>query len=162
MFNIDFSLNNGLGKPAISVYYSGCDIPVKCNECHNPELWNKTNSKVEYKELHRLIKGYSEHRYSDNLTIAFLGGDPLAVYNRDSVMETSRKLKEDFPDAELILYSWRLPEQIEENWVKDFDFGVLGQFDIDKFRKDYLPASTNQIIYNFKTKETMAPIRLNA
>ena len=161
MFNIDFSLSNGLGKPAISVYYSGCDIPVKCKECHNPELWKKTSPQVEYKELHRLIKGYNEYGYSDELTIAFLGGDPLAPYNRASVMETASKLKEDFPSAELIIYSWRLPDQIEEEWIKDFNFGVLGQFDIGEYKKNYLPASTNQIIYNFKTKETLAPIKLN-
>lgn len=161
MYSIDFSLNNGLGKPSISVYYSGCDIPVKCKACHNSELWAKQASQVDYSELYRLVKNYRDFNYSSDLIVSFVGGDPLAVYNRDSVMSVSSRLKKDFPGIELVIYSWRRPEEIEEDWVKDIDFGVLGQFDIGELREKYLPASSNQIIYNFKSKEVMDPIKLN-
>lgn len=160
MYNVDFSLTNGLGKPSVSIYYSGCDIPVKCKECHNPELWQKSLPQVSYDELYRLIKGYVDFGYSDKLIISFLGGDPLAPFNRNSVMETSEKIKSDFPEAELIIYSWRMPSEIKKEWVKYFDYGVLGKFDIKKYKKGYLPASTNQIIYDFKKNETLNAIKL--
>ena len=160
MYNVDFSLTNGLGKPAVSIYYSGCDIPVKCKDCHNPELWQPSKPKVGNDELYRLIRDYYQFDYSDQLRIAFLGGDPLASYNRESVVEVAAQLKKDFPDAELIIYSWRLPEEIEDEWVENFDLGVLGQFEIGEYKENYLPASTNQIIYDFRTKEIMQPIKL--
>lgn len=160
MYSVDFSLTNGLGKPSVSIYYSGCDIPVKCKECHNPELWRNSPSQLNYEELHRLIKSYADFGYSDELIISFLGGDPLAPFNRDSVMEVSKKIKQDFPEAKLIIYSWRLPQEIEDEWIENFDFGVLGKFDIGEYREGYLPASTNQIIYDFKNKEIIKPIKL--
>ena len=161
MYSIDFSLTNGLGKPAISIYYSGCDIPVKCKECHNPELWKKEYPQVGYKELHRLVNGYNEFNDHNELLVSFMGGDPLAEYNRKSTIEISRKLKEDFPGIQLIIYSWRRPDEIAYEWIEHFDFGVLGQFDIGEFKKGYLPSSSNQIIYDFKTKEILEPIKLN-
>jgi len=161
VYNIDFSLTNGLGKPAISIYYSGCDIPVKCKDCHNPELWNKSNVNINYKELHRLVSEYKNFNKSAELIVSFMGGDPLAEYNRESTMEVSRRLKEDFPEVVLIVYSWRTPKEIEKEWIEHFDFGVLGQFDIGVLNKGYLPASSNQIIYNFKTNTTLESIKLN-
>lgn len=159
IYSIDFSLINGLGKPSVSIYFSGCDIPVKCKECHNPELWGKQEDRVGYDELHRLVE--SSQSFSKELSISFLGGDPLTPYNREAVQEIARKLKEDFPEAKLILYSWRLPEQIEYDWIKDFNYGVLGQFDIGELIKGYLPASSNQIIYDFKTGKTLSPVKIN-
>ena len=39
---IQNSINSdGLWYPSISIYYSGCDKPVKCLDCHNPELQQK-------------------------------------------------------------------------------------------------------------------------
>ena len=35
---IDYSLKNGLGHPAISLYLTGFDNPVKCYGCHNYDL----------------------------------------------------------------------------------------------------------------------------
>lgn len=158
MYNVDFSLTNGLGKPSVSIYFSGCDIPTKCKDCHNPELWSEQESKVDYDELYNLVQ--SSQSFSRELRVSFIGGDPLTPNNRIKVKEIAEKLKEDFPGIILILYSWRLPKQIEDNWIKDFDYGVLGQFDINSFQDGYLPASANQIIYNFKTKEVENPIKI--
>lgn len=159
MYSIDFSLINGLGKPSVSIYFSGCDIPVKCRECHNPELWRQQDSQVGYEELKRLVK--SSQSFSKELIVSFLGGDPLASYNREEVQEISSQLKRDFPEVKLVIYSWRLPNQIEDEWVSDFDYGVLGQFDIGEFKEGYLPASTNQIVYDFKTREMLSPIKIS-
>lgn len=160
MYAIDFSLTNGLGKPAISVYYSGCDIPVKCKECHNSELWQKQKTKVSDEEFFRLVNNYKNFNHSKELIITFLGGDPLAPYNRDSVIEVSRKLKELYPEVKIVVYSWRTPDEIEESWTEFFDYGVLGKFDIGIYVENRLPASTNQFIYDFKTKQKLPPIKL--
>lgn len=159
MYNIDFSLINGLGKPSISIYFSGCDIPVKCKECHNPELWKHQDNQVDYDELYRLVK--SSKSFAKELIISFLGGDPLAPYNRELTQEISCRLKQDFPGVILVMYSWRLPNQMEDEWIKYFDYGVLGQFDIGEFKEGFLPASTNQIIYDFKTGTTLDSIKIN-
>lgn len=160
MYSIDFSLTNGLGKPSISVYYSGCDIPVKCKGCHNEELWLNKKSLLGYEELLKKVNWYKNFNYKKELIVTFLGGDPLAPYNRNSVMEVSRKLKEDFPEIQLILYSWRNPDEIDKEWVKHFDYGVLGKFDIDNYNENYLPGSSNQIIYDFKTENVLKSIKL--
>lgn len=161
MYYIDFSLTNGLGKPAISIYYSGCDIPRKCNDCHNAELWKKQANNLTYDEVYKKVKWYQDFQKSDKLRVSFLGGEPLASYNVDSVMNISKKLKEDFSDIELIVYSWRKPVQIKDEWVENFDYGVLGQFDIGEYQENLLPASSNQIIYDFKTGEVLDPVKLN-
>lgn len=160
MYYIDFSLTNGLGKPAISIYYSGCDIPKKCKDCHNPELWSKQDSKLTYEELYNKVKWYNNFHNKEELRVSFVGGEPLANFNVQSVMDTSRKLKNDFPNIELILYSWRKPDEIKSEWIEYFDYGVLGQFDNGKFQENYLPASSNQIIYDFKTGEVLDPVKL--
>lgn len=160
MYSVDLSLTNGLGKPSVSIYYSGCDIPVKCKECHNFELWAKQDTKIKYEELLRIIKEFNTFNYSNELIVSFLGGEPLAEYNRNSVIEVSKKLKEDFPEVKIIIYSWRLPEDIKDEWVENIDLGVLGQFDIGELRADYLPASSNQIIYDFNSKEVLPAIKL--
>jgi len=159
LYYVDFSLTNGLSKPSISIYYSGCDIPTKCKDCHNPELWKKQKEALTYEEIYKKVKWYKDFQ-KEKLRVSFLGGEPLASYNVDSVIEISKRLKEDFSNIELILYSWRKPELIEEEWVKYFDYGVLGEFKMDSLQEGFLPASKNQIIYDFKNKEALPPIKL--
>lgn len=160
MYSIDLSLTNGLGKPAISIYYSGCDIPVKCKECHNPELWNKQKSRIGYPELLRVISSYNSFNFSKQLRIAFLGGEPFSKDNRESVISTAKQLKDDFKDCQIIVYSWRKPDEIEKAWVENIDIGVLGQFDIGEFKEGYLPASSNQVIYDFNSQRELESIKL--
>lgn len=161
MYYVDFSLTNGLGKPAISIYYSGCDIPNKCIDCHNSELWQKQESKLTYDEIYKKVKWYQGFQKSQAIRVSFLGGEPLASYNVKSVIDVSQRLRADFPDIELIIYSWRKPWEIEKEWIEHFDYGVLGQFDIGEYQENLLPASTNQIIYDFKTGEVLDPVKLN-
>lgn len=158
--SIDYSLTNGLGGPAISIYYSGCDVPVKCEGCHNKELWTKQNERIEYKALYKQVLWYNEFNPKSKLTVAFLGGDPLAEYNRRSFMEVTRKLKRDFSDIEIILYSWRLTDDIDKEWVKNVDYGVLGKFEKEKFRENFLPGSSNQVLYDFKNNKELPAIYL--
>lgn len=158
MYSIDFSLNNGLGKPSVSIYFSGCDIPNKCPNCHNPELWLPQENQVDYDELYKIIK--KTQSFTKDLTVSFLGGEPLASYNRELVKKISGKLKKDFPEIKLILYSWRSIDEIEESWITNFDYGVLGKFKIDQLQEGYLPASSNQVIYNFKTKKIIKAVKI--
>lgn len=160
MYSVDLSLTNGLGKPAVSIYYSGCDIPVKCKGCHNYELWAKQDTKIEYEELYRIIDEFNTFHYSDELIVSFLGGEPFAEYNRNSLMKTAKKVKEDFPGVKTVVYSWRTVDKIDPEWVKNIDLGVLGQFDEGELVEDYLPASTNQIIYDFNEEVELPAIKL--
>lgn len=160
MYSVDFSLTNGLGRPSVSIYYSGCDIPNKCEECHNEELWFNQEALLSYRDVFNKVDWYRNFNYDKSLIVSFLGGDPLAPYNRESVISVSKKLKEDFPGIKLIIYSWRKPEEIEDDWVRYFDYGVLGKFDNSQYQEGYLPASNNQVIYDFKAGVTLDPIKL--
>ena len=73
---IDFSLKNGLGHPSLSLYLPGCDIPIKCHNCHNQELHSGNGSIVQEipnitMKLTELIDNYS--LFSDKLYITILG-----------------------------------------------------------------------------------------
>lgn len=164
MYTIDYSLNNGIGNDhptgALSIYYSGCDIPVKCKECHNPELWAPQDPRMTYKEVKHRLEQLKRLGVDKDPQIAFVGGDPMAPYNRESTIEVAAQLKKDFPDTKLVLYSWRTLEELEEQWTVSFDYGVLGQFDIGEFRQGWLPASSNQYIWDFKKQEQLKPIKL--
>lgn len=164
MYTIDYSLNNGIGDGhptgALSIYYSGCDIPVKCRDCHNPELWASQDPRITYNEVKERLEQLIRLGVDKNPQVAFLGGDPMAPYNRDSVIDVARKLKTDFPDVKLILYSWRTVEELLPEWTVSFDYGVLGQFDIGEFKEGWMPASSNQYIWNFNARKKMPAIKL--
>lgn len=163
---IDYSLKNGLGHPAISIYLTGCDNPIKCEDCHNWEL--QEQSKNDYNiseikhELDKEIQGYLQ--FHNDLYIVILGGEPLAEYNKDIVLEISQYLKQKYKDATIVIYSWRTIEQINkeklELYIKHIDYGVLGSYNKDLYVSDTLPSSINQYIYDFKNNKKLEPIKL--
>ena len=101
----------------------------------------------------------------NKMSIVFLGGEPLAEWNRQSVLEISKHFKEKYKDKiENILYSWRYIEDIKnenlKKYVKFIDYGVLGSFDNDKKVIDCIPASTNQYIYDFYNNKKIKSIKI--
>ncbi len=163
---IDYSLKNGLGHPAISIYLTGCDNPVKCNECHNWEL--QEQSKYGYNinkiknETDKEIQNYLQ--FHNKLYVAILGGEPLAKYNKDITLELSKHIKQKYKYATIILYSWRTIEQINnenlESYIQYIDYGVLGAYNKNLYIPNTLPSSTNQYIYDFKHNKKLESIKL--
>ena len=83
--------NNGYGF-GTTIYLSGC--PRRCRGCFNQAGWKRkagtefTEENYEYLE-HCLERGYIQR-------LSFSGGDPLAPWNREGVLEICARVKEKF------------------------------------------------------------------
>lgn len=159
---VDNINSDGLYKPCLSIYFNGCDKPVKCKNCQNPELQKPF---VGYSNtLEGLINELNQQiilfmQYHKQLRIAFVGGEPLSDYNIKAVLEVSKFIKQNYKNSITIIYSWRMIEDIfqeqKQEFLKYIDYGVLGEFIQDSFEKDTIPASKNQYIYSFKEHKKM-------
>ncbi len=161
---IDYSLKNGLGKPAVSLYLRGCDLPIKCEDCHNYELqdeveeyFNSEDVRLLWKELNEYILAYLS--FHSELRVAILGGEPLTKKNRHVTVLISQKIKEKYPNSKIILYSWRSANQAKE-YANYIDYGVLGVYCKSLYVPDTLPSSSNQYIYDFKNNIKLEPVKL--
>jgi anaerobic ribonucleoside-triphosphate reductase activating protein len=161
---LDFSLINGLGQPSVDIYLTGCDKPVKCPSCHNQELW-EVQEKPSLNEFIEKIEAVYEDasNFFPDLRISFLGGEPLAEYNREYLYEITKYLKGMYPNLEIVLYTWRTLEDINAQELTKYTqfctYGILGSFEIDKRVENMIPASTNQKIYSFSLKRYLEPIK---
>lgn len=153
MFYMDYSLVNGLGKGAVSIYFSGCDKEIKCKNCHNPELWEKQPEKT--RENYENVLYYIENvkKLNKNAAVAFLGGEPLAEFNRNELKRLLLIIRQHFPDTDLIVYTWRELEDIPREFIPLADFWVTGEFLEHLYEEGRIPASTNQRIYDTKNKK---------
>lgn len=154
---IFFSTNDHPKLLGISIYFQGCDRSPKCLLCHNKETWEPYRGfKYDLEDLIQILKDkitYALESY-DKIAVVYLGGEPLAPYNRDSVFQISKELKEEFSEKIVnTLYSWRTLEEIEfqnlENYIVYMDELVLGPYDhaqrnVDEKGNVLFPASKNQ------------------
>lgn len=157
--------NDGLWHPSISIYFSGCDKPIKCKNCHNPELQQKeigykTTSEKLIVDIERILNNWLE--IFPKISICYLGGEPLATWNREAVLLVSKYFKEKYKDKICnIIYSWRYLEHINllKQYVSYIDYGVLGEFEEKNKDINYIPSSTNQYIYDFKNNKIINSIK---
>lgn len=162
-YYFDYSLNNGLGHPAISLYLTGCDKPTKCIGCHNKELQEESKDYCDTEELkfkinEKILKGFN---FSKKMYVVFLGGEPLTEYNRNITYDISKYVKEKYPQVTTVVYSWRTKELLKNirNYLSYMDYGVLGEFKDELYVEGTLPSSSNQYIYDFKEEKVLKPIR---
>lgn len=159
-YAIDYNLKNGLGHPAISLYLTGCDKPVKCKGCHNWEMQERSGQGYNIEdiksELDNLINNFSY--FHKELYISIVGGEPLAEYNLPITIEVAKYIK-DKHNSKIVLYSWRDLDQIGE--VSQYlDYAVLGGYDEAKHQDNVLPSSSNQVIWDFKNNKELEHIKL--
>jgi len=152
---------DGLGLPSISIYYGGCDKKALtgyfCKGCQNVELQDNPDIPDYYnEELYNYIIQFLDdwHDISDKVAISFIGGEPLAKYNRESVLFISKKLKENYDFVETVLYTWRTKEDISKQNINKYlefiDKTVCGEYKEELKNDNYLLGSVNQYIYDFK------------
>ena len=154
-YHIETGINSdGVNHPSVSVYFHGCDKPVKCKGCHNSQLWEFDEIPIDEKKLYKQIKTQIKKikDFYPKVAVCFLGGEPLSPQYRSFVYYLSHMFSND-DNVITILYSWRTLENInnDEELVKvtsEVDYGILGEFDENCLVDDF-PASSNQIIYDF-------------
>lgn len=160
----DYNLKNGLGHPAISLYLTGCDKLVKCKGCHNQEM--QESSKEDYNigdmilELDQLLFKFIQ--FHDKIYVAILGGEPLAPYNQEITLAISKHVKENYPDAIIVLYTWRgLGSNSPYSMFLEYvDYAVCGGYYSELHQENIIPSSSNQFIYDFANNEIIKPIKL--
>lgn len=85
----------------VTLFVSGCNH--HCKNCQNPETWNP-NSGIPFDE-NALNEIYDELKldYIDGLTLS--GGDPMNESNLNDIYTLVSKIKEDFPDKTIWIYT---------------------------------------------------------
>ncbi len=104
---IDCDVANGPGL-RVSLFVSGCTH--HCPGCFNEVAWDKAYGKPWTPEdTQRLLK-MLDRPYIQGLTL--LGGEPMELYNQDSVWDIIKAVREKFPDKDIWLYSGYTFEQL--------------------------------------------------
>ena len=107
------------------IFVSGC--PLDCPFCFNQLLRDKSVGHEYSAEDEKEIFSYLSNPECSGLTI--VGGEPLAPYNRDGVLELCKKVKERFPDRTIWVYtgfSWDLVKKLPV--MKYVDVLVAGAY----------------------------------
>lgn len=135
---------NGTGI-RVCLWVSGC--PHHCKGCQNPESWDKNTGYEFTEETYNKIKNELSKEYCDGIT--FTGGDPLAPYNRDKVLEIAKRVKKDFPNKNIWCYTGYFLNDVKDlEGMEYVDTLVDGEF--IKEQRDITLAfrgSKNQNIY---------------
>lgn len=98
---------NGLGF-RLSLWCSGCSR--RCKGCFNPEAQDPNFGK-EFDEVarHKVMKELANEHCSG---LSLLGGEPLYIRNRETMIELCREVKQKFPEKDIWLWSGFLFEDI--------------------------------------------------
>lgn len=103
------SVSNGLGVRTV-LWVSGCDI--HCKNCHNQQTWD-FNSGIPFTEetMQEILYDLSKP-YIKGLTLS--GGHPLDTHNIPEVYKIVKRVKSEFPNKDIWLYTGYTWEQIIE------------------------------------------------
>lgn len=139
-----FEVVNGKGI-GVSLWVTGC--PFHCKGCHNKELqdslygtwWNEEAETRFFKYVNR-----------DGINrVTFIGGEPLAKYNRYTVLELAKKCRE--LGKEVWIYTGYELSEIDFDITGCFDVLVDGRYiELLNMGCENAPfrGSTNQVIYH--------------
>lgn len=164
---MDVSNGEGVG---ISLFVQGCHF--HCRGCFNPETWDFNGGKEWTKEIEDKFIELAGKPYIKRISI--LGGEPLADENVETVFSIIKRLRNNYPDKKIWIYTGYLWENIcnISNAIEDInqqsirltrlmianlaDIVVDGQFQLanqDLYNEKIVWAgSTNQRVINVKEK----------
>lgn len=151
---------DGVNYPSISIYFRGCDKPIKCKGCHNSSLWKFEDDNDNIQEMIRdMEREYLRvNKYFKKISICFLGGEPLAEKHIESVQEISKYFKDKYKDnITTIVYSWRTHQKVEQEgksvYLENVDYCKFGEYIEELSTDSDFLATTNQYFYNNKTNK---------
>ena len=154
-YDCDICNGNSVG---MSLFISGC--PIHCKDCFNSDIWDfnsgkEWTSKIENKFFEKVGREYIKR-------VTFVGGSPLCDDNVIDVKNLILKLRHNFPNKQIWVYTGYTWESIINNSNNEYskarleilnniDVLVDGPFECDK--RDLSLAfrgSNNQRIINVK------------
>lgn len=154
---------NGEGIRVV-LFVSGCCH--FCDECHNPETWDKDSGICFDKAAKQEIFDELSKDYIDGIT--FSGGEPLFKDNLYDVKNLISEVRNNYPDKTIWLYTgynweqifptvaldwFRLEDITRKDIVESCDVVVTGKYEKDKADVNYPYAgSTNQKVIDVKKK----------
>ena len=147
-------VSNGVGV-GVSLFVQGCHF--HCKGCFNPETWDFNGGKEWTPEIEEEFFALASKPYIHRISI--LGGEPLADENVYDVLMLLKRLRRQFPEKQIWLYTGYTWESIQAIYRKDYercaaltciDVLVDGRFQLDKQdtlnREIVFAGSTNQRI----------------
>lgn len=102
-----YDIANGIGVRT-SLFVSGCRH--HCKGCFNPETWSFEYGKTYTKETENDIVSSLAPYYISGLTV--LGGEPFEPENQVTVVGLLKRVKEEYPDKNIWVYSGYLFEEL--------------------------------------------------
>lgn len=146
---VDFDYNNGDGI-AVTLWVTGC--PHKCKGCHNPQLFNPDRGNDDYMgAVDKILKALSIRRIDKHLSI--LGGEPLAPYNIEQVIDVCKIVKRKYPNKKIWVwtgYKWEDLDIRQQQLLKYIDYLVDGKFEESLKVENQWYGSSNQRIIDVK------------
>ena len=148
---------NGEGV-RVSVFVSGCNH--HCKGCFNECAWDFNYGKEFSEKEEQQIIDYMNHDYISGLSL--LGGEPLEPRNQEGLLPLVKKVKEKFPNNNILFYTWfDFEKDVVGKMAKDnvttrellnyIDVIVDGKFEEDKRDlKLQFRGSSNQKIVDVK------------
>lgn len=95
----------------MSLWFNGCDI--RCPGCHNKHLWDTKNIIDNALIKNKICLTYKESKErSVPKSLSILGGEPLAIDNRDDLYEIVKSVHIRHPDIVMRLWTGRTNEQL--------------------------------------------------
>lgn len=143
-----FDLNNGDGV-RVSLWVTGC--PIHCPNCHNEHIWDKEKGNLFTSDtLDYIVELLADPSLNKQLSI--LGGEPLAVWNYEEVLNVCKYVKSVFPNKDIWLWTGYNYDQIKElDIFKYLDVVIDGQYiDNLKDHDTWWRGSTNQRMIKLK------------
>lgn len=93
----------------VSLWMQGC--PHHCKDCFNPETWNPDEGyEITDDLIPNIISAINANNVNRNFSV--LGGEPLASYNQDFVLEVISKVRETYPDIKIYIWSGYTIEEL--------------------------------------------------
>lgn len=112
MRSMDISNGEGVG---VSLFVQGC--PFHCKGCFNQETWDFNKGKPWTDKTEEQFIKLVDRPYITRVT--FLGGEPLASQNVSTVLHLIKRIKLQFPQKKIWVYSGYLYDTIQQQFLAD-------------------------------------------
>lgn len=132
----------------VSLFVQGCKF--HCKNCFNKSTWDFDGGRLFTDEIKQKFLILAKPKYIKRVSI--LGGEPLAVQNRDTVLSLCKEIKGKYPDKSIWLYTGYTFEDINNlKGIEYIDIIVDGRY-IEEKRDITLAfrGSSNQRIIDVK------------